>query len=431
MMLVVNKMRRCEKGNSRESQAVIREDLRKVLTPFSPEDLRTTCIDAEAAIQSKGESDTAVARALWRKSGIEPFVQELNGFVRDKGLSGRYTTALYSLEQALQEAIASESKGDKDVDALAELLLQRRRVLLETQGRIPRAVEGEIQRTTAQIRQEGRRVADLINGSADQREVDRELQVAQDHVQRHAEELGLSIQEIVRDHMEDLDHRVGAIANSELAKVLLPRLAHRFEEARIRPETMSKFKDVSDISSKLGEFLVRNSFTPKAGALGGLFRLNQYSGTATHEAVKTIGHFFGKSFRPWEAVKWARALANVGRVMAVAGTVVTFILQIKEDIDAAQLERDLRESRSAVRSGFNDAAHVIEMRYDQMTGAYIASTLTTEIEAVDRQLAELRDMQQSRTDLFQVLISLLEETQGMIRNLHAANSKAAHPGRDA
>jgi len=162
------------------------------------------------------------------------------------------------------------------------------------------------------------------------------------------------------------------------------------------------------------------SFTPKAGTLGELFKLNQYSGTATHGAVKAIGNFFGKSFKPWEAVKWTRIVANVGRVVAVVGTVLTFILQIKEDADAAQLEKDLRESRSAVRSGFNDAAHVIEMHYDQATGAFVANTLTTEIEAVDKQLVDLRNMQQSRSDLFAELLSLLDETRFMIRDLHAS-----------
>ena len=423
MMLVVNKMQRSAYGNSVETQKVIREDLRKVLVPFTPEGVRTTFIDAESALDSKAEADEAIAAALWRKSGVEAFIRELNRFVREKGLTGRYTTALYNLEQVLQEALASESTGDRDVDALEELLLQRRRALLDTQDRIPRSVEGEIQRAGTQIRQEGRTVADMIHGAADQKEVDRELQGAQERVQHHAEQLGQKVQSIIGKHMNDLDERVGAIANSELARELLPRLTHRVEEADISPEAMSKLKKASDISSRFGEFLVRNSFTPKAGTLGGLFKLNQYSGTAAHSAVKSVGHFFGKSFKPWEAVKWTRTVANVGRVFAVAGTVLTFVLQIKEDADAAQLEKDLRESRVAVRSGFNDAAHAIEMHYDEATQAYVSSALTTEIEAVDKQLAELRDMQQARSDLFHGLIDLLEETRGLILRLHAKETE--------
>ncbi len=424
MMLVVNKMRRCAKGNSQEAQNVIREDLRKVLAPFTPEDLRTTFIDAEAALESKTETDDEIAKILLKKSGVDGFTQELNRFVREKGLSSRYTTALYSLEQILQEALASESTGDKDIDALEELLLQRRRALLDTQDRIPRAVEGEIQNASSQIRQEGRKVADMINGSADQKAVDQELQAAQDRVQNLAEQLEKSVQVVIGKHMKALDDRVGDIANSELAKELLPRLVHRIEQASISPEAMKNLKKASDISSKLGEFLVRNSFTPKTGTLGGLFKLNQYSGTATHGAVKAIGKFFGKSFKPWEAVKWTRTVANVGRVFAVAGTVLTFVLQIKEDADAAQLEVDLRESRSAVRSGFNDAAHVIEMHFDKATQSFVSSAISSEIENVDSQLDELRNLQQTRSDLFQSLLGLLEETRELIKSIHSTESES-------
>lgn len=424
MMLVVNKMRRCAKGNSQEAQNVIREDLRKVLAPFTPEDLRTTFIDAEAALESKTETDGEIAKILLKKSGVDGFTQELNRFVREKGLSSRYTTALYSLEQILQEALASESTGDNDIDALEELLLQRRRALLDTQDRIPRAVEGEIQNASSQIRQEGRKVADMINGSADQKAVDQELQAAQDRVQNLAEQLEKSVQVVIGKHMKALDDRVGDIANSELAKELLPRLVHRIEQASISPEAMNNLKKASDISSKLGEFLVRNSFTPKTGTLGGLFKLNQYSGTATHGAVKAIGKFFGKSFKPWEAVKWTRTVANVGRVFAVAGTVLTFVLQIKEDADAAQLEVDLRESRSAVRSGFNDAAHVIEMHFDKATQSFVSSAISSEIENVDSQLDELRNLQQTRSDLFQNLLGLLEETRELIKSIHSTESES-------
>jgi small GTP-binding protein len=221
MMLVVNKMQRSVKGNTPEMQEIIREDLRKVLTPFSPEDLRTTFIDAESALESITETDEDFCKALWRKSGIDVFIGGLNTFIEDKGLSGRYTTALYTLEQVLQEALAAESTGDQDIDALEELLLQRRRAILETKDRIPRAVEGEIQRAGTQIRQEGRKVADLIHGSADKKQVNNELEKAQNRVQVYTEKLNDSIKIIIGKQMEELETSVSGIANSELAKQLL------------------------------------------------------------------------------------------------------------------------------------------------------------------------------------------------------------------
>lgn len=419
MLLVVNKMRRCAKGNSQEAQDTIRKDLRKVLAPFTPEDLHTTFIDAEAALDSK-KADKETAKILYAKSGIEQFTKELNRFVKENEISARYTTSLYSLEQTLQEALASESSGDIDTDALEELLLQRRRALLDTQDSIRRAAEGEIQDKSSQIRQEGRNIADMINGSADPKTVDKELQKSQKRVQELSEQLQESIQIVIGNHVTDLNERISSIANSELATELLPRLANRIKQASISPETMNTMRKASSISSKLGEFLVRNSFTPKTQTLAGLFKLNQYSGTEIHGAVKAIGGFCGKSFKPWEAVKWTRTAANAGRALAVAGFVLTFILQIKEDADAAQLEKDLRESRSAIRSGFNDAAHVIEMHFDKATQTFVTKLISSDIESIDQQLKELRDLQQTRSDLFKNLVSLLEETRSLIRNIHTA-----------
>ncbi len=419
MMLVVNKMQRCAKGNTPEMQDIIREDLRKVLVPFSPEDLRLCFIDAESSIDSLDESDPEFAAVLWRKSGIDVFTAELNNFVRENGLIGRYTTALYNLEQVLQEALTAESTGDIDVSATEELFLQKRRALLETRDRIPRAVEKEIQNVGSQVRQDGRKVADLIHGSAKQAEIDNELQKAQLQVQECAEKCGQTIETLIIKQMEELDERLGNILNSEFAKELSVRLEHRIKDADISPESLSKMKASTDVSQKLGKFLVENSFKAGgSGAFGGIFKLANYSGTKTHELVKTIGNFFGKKFKPWEAIKWTKNIAHAGRVFAVAGTVLTFVLQFKEDADAAQLEIDLRESRALIRNGFNDAAHAIETHFDKATGAYITETFNPEIESVDKQLSELREMQQTRSDLFRNLSDLLEETRCMIKELH-------------
>jgi hypothetical protein len=94
------------------------------------------------------------------------------------------------------------------------------------------------------------------------------------------------------------------------------------------------------------------------------------------------------------------------------------VLQVKEDADAAQLEIDLRDSRSVVRSGFNEAAHQIEMYYDEVTQTYIAETLYKEIVEIDKQLKELREMQESQTKLFATLLDLQTETRNIIKKLH-------------
>lgn len=422
MLLVVNKMRRAAGGNAVASQDVIREDLRRVLAPFTPEQLRISFIDAEAALEARQEVDAEVGRVLLKKSGIHTFLDQFNDFLREKGVASRYTTALYQIEQVLQEALAAESTGDTDVDGLEELLLQQRRALMEMQAQIPHSVAHEVQQVTSSIRQDGRAVADLIHGGAEPKAIDSKLREAQDRVQLRADELAALVQSTVEQHMEKLSERVKQIAQSELARELLPRLVARVEvdlaKIDVDPQALTKARKASDVSRQLGAFLIKNSFKSTATTFGGMFKLNQYSGTATHGAVKAVGGFFGKSFKPWEAVKWTRTIANAGRVLAVAGTVLTFVLQLKEDAGQAKLEAELRESRSAVRAGFNDVANVIEIHFDKATGTYVAKTVGQRLGEVDQQLAELREMQQARGDLFQELVGLLDDARALIRHMH-------------
>ncbi|HOV16829.1 MAG TPA: 50S ribosome-binding GTPase [Candidatus Cloacimonadota bacterium] len=420
MLLVVNKMNRCARGNVDDMHDIIKDDLNKVLSPFTSDDIPMCFIDAEQFNESKIESDLGIAAVMHRKSRFDFFVDELNRFVTEKGIIGRYTTPLYTLEQLLQEAITAESSGDIDLDAVEELLLQRRRVLLETIGRIRVAVNKIIHEHSNKIREQGNKVADRIHGKAKPKDIDRALKNAEITVQEYADKCGKLIENEILKIVQKMDERIADILKSELAKELIPRLSHRIKETKMSPRTINGVKKTADLSQKLGQFLISKSFTPgSAGAFNGMFKLGQYSGTETHIAIKTIGQFFGKQFKPWEAVKWAKCIANAGRALAVVGTVLTFVLQIKEDIDAKELEDDLRESRASIRKGFNDAGYKIEKYYNESTEKYLKSSFYTEIQDVDDQLNELREMRTDRSNLFSTIERFLCDVQKLIKTIHS------------
>ncbi|MDE0337849.1 MAG: 50S ribosome-binding GTPase [Caldilineaceae bacterium] len=424
MMLVVNKMQRCAGGNTGASQRVIREDLRKVIDPFTPEELRTSFIDAEAVLEAQREPDGEVRRILERKSGFGRFVDALNEFVRDKELIGRYTSALYTVEQVLQEAEASESTGDKDADAIEELLLRKRRAIAETKVQLPRSVEGTVRRTSAEIRQGGRDAGDLIHGDVDAEEVNRKIEGLQQQADRRVRELESMLQQTVEQIMAELNARLEGVASGELAKALLPRLEGRLNvkipTVNVASESQGAGGAFTDVTRQLGEFITKHSLNPSAGAagLGQLFKLKPYSGSGTHGLVKVVGHLFGKSFRPWEAVKWTRGIATAGRVLSVAGVVLSAVSQIAVDKAAEERERDLRKARTTVRTVFGDAANAVDMHFDKATDTYVAENIDPPLTEVDEQLDELRSMKRSRGDMFRDLEHLLKETQELIRDAH-------------
>ncbi|MDE0025277.1 MAG: GTPase domain-containing protein [Spirochaetaceae bacterium] len=426
MMLAVNKMQRCAGGNTAAAQSVIREDLRRVLDPFTPEELRTSFIDAETVLVAQREPNGEMRRILERKSGFGRFVDALNEFVRDKGLIGRYTSALYSVEQVLQEAVASESTGDKDTDAIEELLLRKRRALAETKVQLPRAVEGRVRRTSADIRQGGRDAGDLIHGDFDAEDVNRKIEGLQQQADRKVRELESMLQQTVAQIMAELNARLEGVASGELAKALLPRLEGRLNceipAVNVASESQGAGGAFSDVTRQLGEFITKHSLNPNAGAgaagLGQLFKLKPYSGSGTHGLVKVVGHLFGKSFRPWEAVKWTRGIATAGRGLSVAGVVLSAVSQIAVDKAAEEREHDLRKARTTVRTVFGDAANAVDMHFDKATDTYVAENIDPPLTEVDEQLDELRSMKRSRGDMFRDLEHLLKETQELIRDAH-------------
>ena len=63
MVLVVNKMERTSEGNTPEQQAIIAEDIKKVIEPLSPQDVYLSFIDAQSFIAAQNaahEEDRAL-----------------------------------------------------------------------------------------------------------------------------------------------------------------------------------------------------------------------------------------------------------------------------------------------------------------------------------------------------------------------------------
>ena len=418
MLLVVNKMQRSDSGNTPSVQDVIREDIRKVLAPYTPEELRISFVDAEAALEAKAlaEQDEERSGILQRKSGFDTFYDNFNAFVREKELAGRYTTSLYTLEQVL--ALAAESSDDSDSKALEEVLLQKRSTLVKGKADVSQAVESKVLSTTTKIQDEGRQAADLLHIGSDFEDADEKLKAAQDRIQEYTDELSQLLPEEVGKHIKSLAEKVDQIAESELVKTLIPKLEVKIQDIDVDPQTLATVKGYSEDAHKLGRFLVEQSFNPQHAT--SWFKFRQYSGTPTHDTVKSIGHFFGKSFKPWEAVKWTRRIANAGRGLAVVGIFVSVAAQIKEEADAAKQEQELREGRAAIRAGFDDAAREVELHFDEATNTYVDEIIGQELAKVDAQLKELRDMQQSRSNLFQNLNSLLEDTRELISEMHSS-----------
>ena len=115
MILVVNKMRDADSGNSPEQRTIISEDLAKVTDPFTPDQLRIVFVDALAYLKSEeiASEKPERARRLLEQSNFAELVDTLNTFVEQRGMVARLTTPLYQLRDSLDTTLQNQKVDRK------------------------------------------------------------------------------------------------------------------------------------------------------------------------------------------------------------------------------------------------------------------------------------------------------------------------------
>ncbi len=416
MMLVVNKMQRSATGNSWDAQNVITEDLRKVLDPYTPEQMRISFVDAESALESLSENESEIRDALWYESGFDGFVDQLNAFVRSEGLAFRFTTGLYTGEQVLQEALATIPSGDPDLDAAIELLTQKRQALVQGRAAINAAFNDRTNSTAVLIRAEGEKLAELVTGSAGPEHFKAAENTANDRVQKWCDDLDVALQEVIDECGQELDERFEAIQTSGLSVNLRERLEASVHHGSSDP---MGWKAAALVSEKLGQLLFSTARDGSAASRG-LFSLRAASGSGAHSAVKTVGHFLRYKFSPWQAVKVARGIGAVGTFLSIAGPLLSSALEIKVEIDASQRERELQAARDEVRAHFEECAHQVELHFSHAKNDFLKGEFEELLSKVSSNLDELRGHSKRRDETSAAIERLISEMHSLIGEMRAA-----------
>lgn len=147
-----------------------------------------------------------------------------------------------------------------------------------------------------------------------------------------------------------------------------------------------------------------SGMAPGVNSLSG--GISAASGSTLHEGVLTIGHFFHKSFKPWQAVRWA---SNIGKVakfgipVLVAG--LDIWMQISEDKRENKIIEQIKSAKNQfvttyqceinkIKSQFEDYLHIILENYANKRDEINKSkdeliTLSTRNEELGRSIKDL------------------------------------------
>ena len=418
MILVVNKMERAADGNSESQQEIIKDDLKKVLAPYTPEQLNLSFLDAESYLDSIEErvSDPEVADELLERSGYNKFIDTLNHFVDEKSLTSKLTTELYVIDEQLEKAIKTlqPKSDDSDMDALEERYMQQRHQLLESRGRMQLEVKDIYTTAASKIRDLGNNAANLLVEGCKKAEVESQLTQyicqADDIIESSQHEA----MEIIDSRLNEMGEQLEVIENSEFSRDLESRLSGKFEGL---PEEVKKIlTSTSPGFQRAGQAVLDKAY--KAGAQGGL-KLTNFSGSKIHDIVLRGGHAFGYKFKPWQAIKITKGVAIGSQVLSAVGVGFSIFMQIKSDQDEEKIRKDLKVNRQNIRSQFNTAANELENFARMYIKQNVNSPLENLISEIDGTIQKIRDTRLGRSNACKKLEDLKNECTLLIKDIHS------------
>lgn len=413
MILIINKM--ADIGNTVENQEIKLKDLEKVTEPYTPAQLRTVFVDAESYIESLSEPDEEISEELILRSNYDVLVSTLNGFVRDKGIYSQMTTVLYRLFDALQKALQSyqPSTGDDDVDALEEHLLQERHIIANTQWRIESAVKSVFEESAAQIREKGREIANSIFSYDNNDAANDAIAAAYSDVDSITSACVDSVINRITTLSDDCQVQLDDFYKSDFSQELQFRLEHKNTKGNPIIERIFK----SDVLTQGSSKLIANTAGKNATTNG----LKAFTGSNVHKMVLDIGHFFGHSFKPWEAVKLVKGINVAGKVLGAFGVVLSIGMQAKDDIDAEKREQEMRKIRENLRAGFNNAASEVVRYFNNALGNFLTENYQKRIDEIDSQIAEIRSMRTGKSETCKLLENAQSDCRLLISDIHKSD----------
>lgn len=357
MFLVINKMG-MESGEFEELTKTYASSLDRIFKErgYNVDDFPVAFIDAADYIDGQTERD----QEFIELSNFEHFIDMLNTFVAQKGvIKKQFDTPVRILQSYLKNIIVSSI--DK---TLSDFYTQFEMKLTHSMSEMKRDVNNVLYSFESSAMS---KVIELSNDIG---------YMAEDQWKSKHVELVKSLQSII----ETTSAQIEATINTNYQNLLLEinkfgekdSLVKYYNgiEAKISSPNISiEEKKSLKMQKKCLELLKQggSKVCDMAPNVNNLFGgVSQASGSSLHEMVLNVGHFFGKSFKPWEAVKCASKIAKVAKFgIPVLTAGIDIWMQFREDAKEDKRLKQIKDSRSQFVTSYQIEINKIKSQFDQ------------------------------------------------------------------
>ena len=357
MFLVVNKMG-MEAGNFDNLVENYTSSLEKIFTErgYDINDFPIAFIDASDYIDGRAENDEEFVRL----SNFEHFIDMLNSFVSAKGvIKKQFDTPVRILHSYLKNIEVSSID-----ETLADFYTQFVRKLSHSQTILKRDVYQQLSSLNSAAMTEVMKLSSDI-GQLDEAEWKTKQSQMDEKLKALINDTSEKIECVVNQNFNDLMAEVDDFSSKD-SLVQYERL---LDEKINSPNISIEEKRSLHVQKRSLEFLKKggSAVGNMAPNVNSIFSgVSSASGSSLHGIVLNVGHFFGKSFKPWEAVRWASNIAKVAKFgIPVVTAGIDIWMQFREDRQENKRLAQVKDSRNIFITEYQSEINRIKGEFEK------------------------------------------------------------------
>ncbi len=292
-------------------------------------------------------------------SNFEKFINDLNSFVSSKGLiKKQFDTPVRILQSYAKDIAISEVDQN-----LAEFYRQFEQRLSISERELKRDVSDVLYSFETDAMTKVSALSGEI-GSLGEAEWKAQQEGLNKALQQSINTTSTKIEKVVEQNYTDLLKEVENFGQRDTLAKYISSIDAKLNSPNISIEERNNLNYQKRALDwlKSGAAKVGDMAPGVNGVFGGI---SNASGSQLHNIVLNVGHFFGKSFRPWEAVRWASNIAKVAKFgIPVVTAGIDIWMQLREEKKENERLQQIKESKNQFITGYQGEMNKVKGQFE-------------------------------------------------------------------
>ena len=369
-------------------------------------------IDANDYIEGTEEQDEDFVQL----SNFEHFIDMLNSFVSSKGIiKKQFDTPVRILQSYVKDISVSEVDEN-----LANFYRQFEQKLLISQNEIKRDVSNVLYSFVSDAMSKVINLSSQI-GDIDENKWKVEQKLLDDNLKALIADTSTSIENTINQNYEVLVNEINGFCSKDSLNNYYQDLETKFNASNI---TIEEKKSIEGQMKALGWLKkgaqgIGNMAPNVSDFFGGI---SQASGSSLHNIVLNVGHFFGKSFKPWQAVRWASNIAKVAKFgIPVVTAGIDIWMQIHDERKENRRREQIKDSKNQFVTEYQTQVNSIKSQFEQYLNG-VMENFNNKRNEINQSKDEIAKMTKRNSQLNKAIAELEGEYVDFIEVIDGENS---------